>query len=463
MSRLILAVCGLVAGGWIASVAAEPIPCPTSPQPLCIQKPFPTQESLLAFKDYIARLSFEFETDIQVPAEFWRTAPLTEYWGYTIEGNSLGTYDVTFEQRFDATQLFEALRQKINGLQKGGCSHFSALDASVASIDKNRITFLARIEGKKKACGDWPWGGSWTMDLGDISGRLSGTLTFRSEVLPGHYRYNGQVVADEPQVNISVELDSIFGVNANSVAGQLIQVIGALTLADMVINVTPSPIGFWIVTSKFNDELYRQRANAHIDGDFLARGDGSVSSSKYTEFLSDVRSLTWALQPTFLINSDKTGLYFMDGKWIFNVAFTAQLKRWESIDSIKADIENEIRLLESFGKSTAKWTVQRGDTLWSIAKKSYGNGFYFHMLAAANNRDKRRANSIRIGEELTIPPKYALGPVMRTHFVSPGETIYGLCSKWMPGRLRECRSQIRLKNPSIRNGRLFASERLIRP
>lgn len=53
--------------------------------------------------------------------------------------------------------------------------------------------------------------------------------------------------------------------------------------------------------------------------------------------------------------------------------------------------------------ATKTYTVVKGDCMWSIAKKFYGNGSLYTRLAAANPSIKN-ANLIYPGQVLTIPP-----------------------------------------------------------
>jgi 5'-nucleotidase len=45
--------------------------------------------------------------------------------------------------------------------------------------------------------------------------------------------------------------------------------------------------------------------------------------------------------------------------------------------------------------------VNRGDSLWIIAKKIYGQGSSWTLLSKAN--DLRDPNKLRIGQELVLP------------------------------------------------------------
>ncbi len=55
-------------------------------------------------------------------------------------------------------------------------------------------------------------------------------------------------------------------------------------------------------------------------------------------------------------------------------------------------------------KTSAKtYTVVKGDTLWAIAKKFYGNGSQYIKVANANRDKIQNPNRIRVGQVLTIP------------------------------------------------------------
>ena len=59
---------------------------------------------------------------------------------------------------------------------------------------------------------------------------------------------------------------------------------------------------------------------------------------------------------------------------------------------------------EAAGASTT-YTMQRGDTLYSLAKRFYGDGKLWTKIADANKDKVRNVNAIPVGTVLTIPPK----------------------------------------------------------
>lgn len=69
-----------------------------------------------------------------------------------------------------------------------------------------------------------------------------------------------------------------------------------------------------------------------------------------------------------------------------------------------------------------KYTVQSGDTLSNITKKSYGedNGYYFPLIMLASNNVVKDPELIRPGMELTIPNLEAnIGDSSRAKKLSP--------------------------------------------
>ncbi|MDO8269939.1 MAG: LysM peptidoglycan-binding domain-containing protein [Candidatus Levybacteria bacterium] len=69
----------------------------------------------------------------------------------------------------------------------------------------------------------------------------------------------------------------------------------------------------------------------------------------------------------------------------------------------KAQIDEQALSTQNLDQQnlTSKYTVTEGDTLWSIAEKSYNDGFRWNEIAKANNITD--ASTLEKGTELTIP------------------------------------------------------------
>jgi nucleoid-associated protein YgaU len=57
------------------------------------------------------------------------------------------------------------------------------------------------------------------------------------------------------------------------------------------------------------------------------------------------------------------------------------------------------------GGETTTYTVQKGDTLWSIADRFYGDGKRWVDIHQANRSKYANINSIPVGTVLVIPPR----------------------------------------------------------
>ena len=58
------------------------------------------------------------------------------------------------------------------------------------------------------------------------------------------------------------------------------------------------------------------------------------------------------------------------------------------------------------------YTVQRGDSLFNIAKKFYGDGYQYKLLAQYNNM--KNPNALEVGQVLKIPPVEELQTAKRS-------------------------------------------------
>ncbi len=102
-----------------------------------------------------------------------------------------------------------------------------------------------------------------------------------------------------------------------------------------------------------------------------------------------------------------------DSKEGFDVVVSIKLKQYKEYGTKVCNISNNNkvstqtqRTTESSPAPTTKnktYTVVKGDTLWAIAKKFYGNGSKYTIIFNANKDKIKNPNLIYVGQVLTIP------------------------------------------------------------
>ncbi len=87
-----------------------------------------------------------------------------------------------------------------------------------------------------------------------------------------------------------------------------------------------------------------------------------------------------------------------------------------SLSQNRPQIDNEAAMTENIMQKVAEnsYTVSEGETLWSIAEKSYNDGFKWHLIASANNITD--PGTLSSGTKLIIPK------VDKTVAMQPGST-----------------------------------------
>lgn len=109
-----------------------------------------------------------------------------------------------------------------------------------------------------------------------------------------------------------------------------------------------------------------------------------------------------------------------DAKQGFDIVVSIKLKQFKDYGTKICDVTfvddkteeatvslTEVRETENSpapkGDEIKTYTVVKGDTLWNIAKKHYGNGSKYTIIADANGDKIKNPNLIYVGQVLTIP------------------------------------------------------------
>lgn len=92
-----------------------------------------------------------------------------------------------------------------------------------------------------------------------------------------------------------------------------------------------------------------------------------------------------------------------------DIYYTCSLKEYKKIKTKKATVtvatvKPTTRETKAPATSSGKtYTVKRGDCLWNIAKKFYGNGSQYTKIYNANKNKIKNPNLIYVGQVLMIP------------------------------------------------------------
>ena len=92
-------------------------------------------------------------------------------------------------------------------------------------------------------------------------------------------------------------------------------------------------------------------------------------------------------------------------------------------------------------------TFVKGDTLWGLARKYYGEGSKWRLIRDANQSRIPKSKNIRPGARLVIPGVPAAGALparagSRIHVVSAGDSLSGISQKYY-GSVRRWKSILR--------------------
>ena len=99
-----------------------------------------------------------------------------------------------------------------------------------------------------------------------------------------------------------------------------------------------------------------------------------------------------------------------------------ELVNYNNLSSLTIQIGQELRIPTGVIQNPVIYTVQRGDTLWSIANKY---GITVDELVNYNNLS---STTISIGQELKIPTGEVANPT--TYTVQKGDTLWSISRKY---------------------------------
>jgi nucleoid-associated protein YgaU len=140
-------------------------------------------------------------------------------------------------------------------------------------------------------------------------------------------------------------------------------------------------------------------------------GDLPALVRKEASTVDQFDNLKAKYQPAINLAKEKgvrlKNVHLQDGKlFVKGDAPNEQIKNdvWnkiKEIDSTFSDLTCDLSIDSSLKPPARTYTVAKGDTLWKIAEKHYGNGAQYKKIVAANNIADE--NKIHPGEVFVIP------------------------------------------------------------
>jgi len=382
-----------------AAKAADAFP------PLIIKDPFQKAEAVKALHELMPDLPHDVDPFLV------RIRSLS----YTFASQEKCTFPVLCDNRqldkphyliqrtieLDISAFDRAFESALRESEEDGCSDLKFPYPKRLSTTDQQLVFIASVSAHKRACGDWPWGGNWSTDLASASGNITASvnLSVSPPDLSGlSSRGLAWMSISQPVANITNN-DMLGFINPNSVFGQIL--ISTFRIFDFHVN----QISFQVLDTGWGDIekflstdrigvgiTYASMSEANqIDSifDFLAKSEDRgyirkmyVLDVPSTRFLGATNDTRLAISSFDLVAKSAVGNYY-------------------------AHKAHDVALLESLGDEPIQIEVQREDNLWRIAKKKYGIGELYYLLAGAN-QIKDLSAPLQPGQKLKLPPLWQL-------------------------------------------------------
>lgn len=159
----------------------------------------------------------------------------------------------------------------------------------------------------------------------------------------------------------------------------------------------------WSIANKFNIPVDTLKSMNNLTSNTIFIGQQLKVPSSDTVYIVQKGDSLWSIANKFGITVD-------------------ELVNYNNLSSLTIQIGQELRIPTEVTQNPVIYTVQRGDTLWSIANKY---GITVDELVNYNNLS---STTISIGQELKIPTGEVANPT--TYTVQNGDTLWSISRKY---------------------------------
>lgn len=283
-------------------------------------------------------------------------------------------YDAVLQLQFDAMLLRSRWEKDITSqLTDSGCSS-QRVHSFKASTEKGVLHGYFHAKYVKRSCGDYPWPlhGGWATDLATIETDVWQDFSLSTSDdhivvgMTGHAQDNvSQLARDAAKV-----IGNIFAI---------CPLTGGLVLG---------------LDKQVFESLKAERDALEEAGRFRVVANEGLNqddpNSKFT-----LASASFDGPPDHLV--------------INVTAVRSNLDRTQAC-KLRDDLTSQEKQGTNLKVATT-YSVNPGDSAWSIARQMYGDGHYYWLLAGLNNLNAKQINDLQVGQKLTLQ---SLGSVLRS-------------------------------------------------
>lgn len=202
--------------------------------------------------------------------------------------------------------------------------------------------------------------------------------------------------------------------------------------ADAVINAVLEYIGYKAnnvdtYTVKSGDTLWSIARNYNLTVNELKNLNNLTSNNLSVGQVLKIKNTAEPSIPDIPENNDNNYYIVKKGDTLYSIAqinnlTVDELKTLNNLNSNALSIGQKLIVNKSIPYNT--YIVQRGDTLYSIAKQFNLN------IEDLKNINNLTDNILSIGQELIIPSNSSIKPTYQTYTIQKGDTLYNLAKKF---------------------------------